>query len=544
MTYLGLDLGTGFAKVARYPAGRRPRPGEDLDVTTVATAVTYRRHAGEIPAGYPDEPQPDAVRCDGFPVMLGTALSATPVSAWQGRTPGEVTQSFLKCLLDPPDTGAARDAEPADLVVTVPPHGGARPAVDEEPSAVPELWDILTALGRPARRVVAAPVAAMLWLRQHDPDLAAADRIVVVDIGAGCLELSLCTATGHAVRVVDSIRLVGGSAWGDEVLAAAAVGDRPLTLAECLVTALATASGAGPDPGGRGSVYSWRAFERALADDRARDRLDAVLQSASAARHRHGSAPALRFGGLEVTASQLLDACEPLAQRSVAALAQLLGRRDDPGWLRFGSGDGTRLVLLGGLSILRPVRAALLASLGLDPERPSEGVIQPADDDLRAAAARGAALLAAGLANPGDRYPHALRLAVNRVVRDKLVSDYLELAPPGSIDLELAQTRYLTVGATAGEGRYVLVTIRPAASNPPGPASIPVQIVPSGRDPVPAAFRWAAPPEPGAYRIGVRGGPDGPAVVLLRDGGGNPLTYPLAELTDTVADETPGQAIQ
>jgi hypothetical protein len=557
MRYLGLDLGTGLAKLAQYPSGEPARAGQEIGVTTVAAAVSYRRHAGEIPAGYPDQPQPGVVRCDGFPALLGTRLSAVPVPVWQGRTPGEVTQSFLRCLLDPPGTGTTQDTgsgagtetvgdeddtESADLVITVPPHAGTRPGPDDEPSTEADLQDILSALGRPARRVVAAPVAALLWLRQRDPDLAAAGRIVVVDVGAGSIELSLCTATGTAVRVVDSICLAGGPAWGTGGLAAAAGGRSP-ALAEYLVTALAAASGVRVDPGGQESVSLWRAFERAIADDRARDRLDVVLQSAAAARHRHGSAPALRFGGLEVTASQVLDACEPLARQSVAALGQLLGRHDDPGWLRFGPGGGARLVLLGGLSTLHPVRAALLASLGLDPERPGPGVIRPADDDLLGAVARGAALLAAGLADPGDRYPHALRLAVSRVVRDRLVSEHLELAAPGSIDLELGQTLYLTNGTGPGEGSHVLVTIRPAASSPPGSAPIPVQIVPSGRDPVPAAFRWAAPPEPGVYRVGVRGGPDGPAVVLQRADGGKPLTYPLAETADLDASHVPGQAI-
>jgi hypothetical protein len=546
MRYLGLDLGTGLAKLAQYPAGGPARADQEIGVITVAAAVTYRRHVGEIPAGYQDEPQPGVVRCDGFPAMLGTTLSAIPVSVWQGRTPGEVTQSLLRCLLDPPGTEAVRDedgTEPADLVVAVPSHAGAQPGPGDEPSTTSELQDILTALGRPARRVVAAPVAALLWLRQRDPDLAAAGRMVVVDVGAGCVELSLCTATGNAMRVVDSIRLVGGSAWGGGVLAAT-VGDRWATLAEYLVTALAAASGVRVAPPGRESVSLWRGFERALADGRTRDRLDVVLQSAATARHRHGSAPALRFGGLAVTASQLLDACEPLARQSVAALGQLLGRRDDPAWLRFGPGDGTRLVLLGGLSTLHPVRAALLASLGLDPERPGQGVIRPADDDLLSSVARGAALLAAGLADPGDRYPHALRLAVSRVVRDQLVSEYLELAAPGAIDLELTQTLYLTDGTTPGKGSHVLVTIRPVPSDPPGSAPIPVQIVPKGRDPVPATFRRAVPPEPGVYRVGVRGGPGGPAVVLQRADGGKPLTYPLAETADLAAGQTSGPAVQ
>jgi len=576
MTYLGLDLGTGLAKLARCPAGEQAGPAVP-DVTMVSSAVTYRDlGAADIPSGYPDEPWPGTLRCDGFPALLGTALSASRVDAWRGRTPDEVTAHFLRCLLDPTEAGMPRDpasagrsatvrdgghwsggmvsglrvgsgdeeAEPAGLVVAVPPDASGRRGVDDKPSAATTIQDILTALGRSPQRGVAAPVASLLWLRQRHQSLVDAGRIVVIDAGAGSIEISLCQVTGPAVRVVDSVRLLGGSAWGAGDPADAAAGVRPPSIAELLVTALAAVSGEPLGSAGRMPVYLWRMFERALADPSTRERLDMVLQLASTARHRHGGALALRFAGLDVTASQLLDACEPLAQESVAALGRLLGRQLDPGWQRFGGEGSTRLVLLGGLSVLRPMRVPLLASLGLDPDGSGEGVIRPDDDDLLGAAARGAALLAAGQADPGDRYPFELRLPVNRVVRDRVVTEYLRLAAPGSIDLETAQTTYFHQGAAAGSGQHLLVTVRPAVADRPGAAPISVQLVPRGGSPVPATFRAAMPPPPGVYRVGVQGGPDGPAVVLQPAEGGNPLTYPLAEPAGSSVGWSPAREVR
>jgi hypothetical protein len=428
--------------------------------------------------------------------------------------------------MDSPDDG---------LVVAIPPETSARRDGQDVRSEIAEL---LAALGWVPRRLVAAPVAALLWLREHDPALAGAARVAVIDIGAGSAELSLCTMAGRAVRVVDSIRLVGRSAWEGQLPADA---DRQPTIAECLMMTLAAAAGARIGPRGQAPAYWWRAFERALADDRVRDRLDAVLQLAAEARHRHGNARALRFGDVDVTASQLLDSCEPLARRCVAALGQLLGRQVDPGWQRFGAGDGTRLVLTGGLGTLRPVRTALLSSLGLDPGRPG-GVVQAGTGALLDAVAQGAALLAAGLADPGDRYPHALRITVNRVVRDRLETGSLQLTAPGTVDLERPGTVYL-LDDSGGTARPLLVTVRPPTAPPAaGEEPIPVQVAPVGGEAMPAVFQPAAPPEPGIYRVGVRGGPDGPAVVLQPVAGGEPLAYRLAEPDVTVPDHRQRQA--
>lgn len=542
MTYLGLDLGTGFAKLARA-AGEPGQAGVAPAVTRLPAAVLYGDQGAEIPLDFPDEPRRRAVRCDGFPPLLGTPLSASPVPGWRDRTPAEVASRFLDRL---------PGLQPSELVATV------APVADPGPRA--ELTELLTAAGRAPLRVIATPVAALLWLRERDHELAKASRVVVVDAGAGSLDLTLCTVTDRAVRVADSMRVTGRSAWEGGNPVDTVVGDRPATLAECLAAAMVAAAGGRLGRDGRTPAYWWRALERALADQNARDRLDAVLQLASEAMGRHGSAIALRFGGLEVTAGRFMEACAPLADQSVTVLSQLLSRQRDPGWLRFGSGDATRLLLFGGLQVLSPLRLAILTTAGLDPDRP-DGVVLPGNDDLLGAAARGAALLAAGQADVGDRYPHGLRLRVKRIVRDEVVTEDLPLAAPGTVSLEAAETTYLTAAAVRrdqGEdtaashradssnraGEYVLVTVEQAPPGEQASVPVPVQLVPRGAAPVPAAFKSASPPPPGVYRIGVRGGTSGPAVVLQPAAGGEPLVYPLADRQGAVGSWPSGQAVQ
>jgi hypothetical protein len=496
VTHLGLDLGTGFAKLARRTPGEGSRPGPAPEVTRTPAALVYGDGGAEIPVDYVTGSRRGTVRCDGFPALLGTPDSSRQVDGWARRTPTEVTDAYLHRLLEG-SAGDVDEGQAGSLVAAVPATEVAR-----------QFEAILAVQDRAPGQVVPAPVAALRWLCQIQPDLATASRIAVIDAGAGAIDLSLCTANGREVRVADSMRIAGREAWLGGNPVDALVVDRPPVLAECLAAAVAASAEPRFERNGRSPVYWWREFERALANETSRDRLETVLRRASEPRHRHGSATALRFGGLDVTATELMKACEPVSLPAVTALGRLLDRQADPRWSRFGSGDATRLVLLGGLNALLPLRSAFLTAVGVDPDRP-DGVVLPGNDDLLGAAARGAALIAADRGDPGDRYPYALHLTVNRIVRDKLVTEDLMLV--GGVD----------------EG--VLVTVRPAASVQPDPLPIPVTLVTPGAQPVPAEFKPTSPPPPGVYRVGLRGGADCPAVVLQPATGGTPLTFTLDE---------------
>lgn len=552
MTYLGLDLGSGFAKLARFDSAGLAASG-GFDMSALPAAITYQgRYSARIPQDAAAEPRPGDVRCDGFPAVFGSPWSSRQVRVWGDRTASEVTRGYLWCLLDesgsaptvPPGAAgpaAGSGTAPPELVAAVPVDAAALHGTDVTPSVSVELREALAMLGRPPQRLVAAPVAALLWLRHSNPGLAEASRVLVIDVGAGSADLTLCSVSKRAVRVTDAARYVGGAAWDGASLSGSWTvdGGRPAALAERLVMALAEAAGARPRPVGWETTQLWRAFEDALALPAVKERLDVVLQMAAAARRRHGAAPAIRFGGLEISADQFIGACEPLVRQCVSALGELLGRQDSRDWPRFGTEPGDRVVLLGGLAELRPVRAALLESLGLDPDRPGGSLLRPPAGTSHDAIARGAALLAAGVADPGDRYLHGLQLEVHRRVRGRLVPAYFELASPGSIDLEVTKTVHLAEQAGDRRGMPVLIRVPPSSpytATSTRTAPIAVRIVPREGDPVPAMFEPAMQPPPGTYEIAVRGGPSGPTLLLLPADGGAPLAYALTQLSDTVPD--------
>lgn len=504
---IGLDVGTGLTKVAQSVAAEsRQQAADEFHLTSVQTAVVYRGLESEIPAFSADEaPAAGDTRCDGFPMLLGGSPYAH-VPEWGNRTPVEAAQSFLRVLL-------RRDVRgDGDLVVAT-------------RAAPGQLGEILAAIGEAPRRMVPAPVAAVTYLRHSRPELSAATRFLVCDLGAGFMSVALCVAGPRATVVTDSIELAGAAAWGDDGTSFATNDGRPDTLAERLVSALAMTQGA---PAYGRSVRRWRGLEAALRHDGG-DWPPALTARPGGAPSADGT-PVLRIADFELTAAEFLGACLPLADRAGSAVRTLLARQPEPGWS--GTADA-RIVLLGGLSALWPVRESLLRAAGLDPVVPGAALVDLDARSRLAAVARGAALLAAGKAWSSERYPHVLRLPVHRVIRGEIKTEYLELAAAGSIDYEQPEQVLLDTS-----GQPYVVWVR--HGHPP----LPVEIVPSGTGaPVPAVLAPSAssPPEqpaPGQYRIAVGGGADGVTFVLHRaDGTGTHYRYVL----DGPAD-SPGAA--
>jgi hypothetical protein len=502
--HLGLDLGTGTTKLTRYQGDARLASR----MVIVPTAVSYHGLASKIPAASPGgEPPSDSVRCDGFPAMLG-AWPAARVTAWGGRTPGEVTQTFLRRLLN---RGADEEGPRADSLVVIVPATGAYPA-DRGPrrDSGTELIEILRALGHPPQRVLPAPIAALAFLRREHPELTGASRFAVCDIGAGAMSFALCTATTSGARIIDVLRITSAAAWADDIAPGTATTDRPVTLTERLVAELARMGGApAAAPGDGRSVHRWRALEAALASAGEEDSPGYDLRRVFWAGGRHPGFGLLRFADLEMTVTQVLQACARLADAADAGLTGLLARQADPEWRRFGA-DATRIVLIGGLSGLGPIRAALLQAAGLDLRDAGDAVVEPGPADRLCAAALGAALVAAGKADPSARFPYALRLPVYRAVRGQIEPGFLELASAGAIVSDEAE-----MPIKGADGAPVVVTVLGSSASMPLTATLPVQLV--SRDdasPQPAEFHPAQSPPAGEYRISVSLDPAGAAIVL------------------------------
>ena len=524
--HTGLDLGTALTKFARYPAAagytQRAAPGPDAAAGMAPSAVVYHQLGSDIPLlSSAGEHPPLTVRCDGFPLMLETRPHGF-VERWGGRTAAEVAQTYLRCL---------RLAEaPADgnLVVAVPPHvapppsaglfgsGAAAGPAQQAQAAVP---DILTALGRTPSQVVAAPVAAVAYLRHTRPELAGVTRFIVCDVGAGSMSFALCVVGPHSTRLADCVRLTGSAAWSGDNVGFTEPGDWSPPLIEFLITELGRKAGV---PACDRPVRRWRGLEWLLSQ---RGDWPSVVRNAPGPRIPSQEGSKQRIADLRVTADQLLSACSPLAERAAAALRTVIRAQSPDDWRPAGDGAGPKIVFLGGLTGLGPVRAALLAAVGADPADPGEAEVRLDPATRLGAVAQGAALVASGQVRLSQPYPHGLRLPVHYVAGDRLESTDLELAAAGTIEYEQPERMLLDA-----QGEPLTVEVRP------GPAPFPLQVdlYGSGRT-MPASFQTAAMPLAGRYRIAVGGGASGASgvsVALHPVTGAGAVRLVLSDLAD------------
>ncbi len=518
-TAIGLDFGSGLTKLARCRPDAGNGPAELITWPPTPTAVAFHDLSSEIP-GLTDFPAPEtgaarSVRCDGFPAMLGPADKAP---SFHGRTSGELSREFLRLLFAAAGVPTDKPGNPVPLVVVVPPEPRGLDGPDPGPIDSDRMRTLLVTLRRPPRRMLASPVATILYLRHRSRDLADVTHFIVADAGAAVITLSLCTVEDGRVRVQESARIFGTAPWKTRTPAKEAKEskDRRALLAEALISAIAGEK-ATPTTSAR-QIKRWRALENELADSSKRERLDAVLTKAARDPRRFGVTPALDLGDLRATAEQVIAGCEPVAAGASEELTDLIEHWPGPA-----QSDVSRIVLTGGLMALRPLRTALLSAAGLDPDEHDERSVPLDHDERLSAAARGAALVAAGQADPGDLYPHGLRLLMHRQVGDRLEESNAELSP-GTVDTDATDPVFLR----DDDGRRLQVKICESGSTAPTSRPIPVELV-RGAHAEPALFLSARPPQAGSYEIGVAGGPDGTSIVLEPADGGDPLRFLLRD---------------
>jgi len=466
---LGVDFGTMYTRIAaRDAAGvTAPVTGPDADddgqietaVAVGAAGITrVGRHAHE--AGHADRAD-QAQLYERFVTLLAEPPSARPPDGWPGgHQPSTVAQLFLTRTLH----AAAGGRPPACVVL-----------------AVPEAWKA-DAPGEPAERLErmlradagiaevrtvgqATAVAAALL---HRDAVSATGTLLVCDFGA-TVTTTLCFGAGRlATSTVDGGEFADLDAAIARLLLARDTGPRPADPRAALTA-------------------KRRAVERARRGHDQGHLREALELVAEYGAKMH---PTRLFAvdGVRVTAGDLIGCFEPTRAGVERHLRDLAARRPE-----LGAGRGWRVAVVGGGSLSPLTRGLVERALGIPDGDPYEQVVAIGERERPWLAAYGAALIAEGLAEPGDSYPHEIRLRAHRIVDGLLRETPLTVAAAGA--LRAGATRPLFASAdgapvaiefTAGDERPVQLDVRLGADWTPVP--------------LPAAAR----PPAGRFHVGLR----------------------------------------
>ncbi|WP_217214127.1 hypothetical protein [Streptomyces sp. AC550_RSS872] len=417
-----------------------------LDIgTRYARLATARRGAGPpLPV-----PLPGDVPGEGLP--LSAAVRDRP-AAERDRLVAALREAYGVYL--------ARYGPPAGAVVVLPRRFAralSGPATDA-----------LAEVGCPRVRAIGTAHALLALVRHTTGEAADTGEYLVCDVGARFVDAARCTLSGPSVLLRATAEETGPSGLLGRELDAVLLAAAGLPDDEEGHRLLAAVRNGDPD-GRRLGLAVGRAMSRPVPFD------DTLVY---------------RLGERDITAGTVRTSLPPLidaVRRALAEVAAPPGATEQP-----------PLLLAGGLARLEPLTRRLGESHRL--------VSLPADVDAGYAAAAGGALVAAGLADPCDRYPYAVRVSTHTRRAGRLHTEVLELAAPGVLE---------PGGATVFAARDG----RPAEVLPEAAARRPLRIEavgPGGRPvPLPDVALPTGTPD-GLCRVGVRVGADGAADLVLR----------------------------
>lgn len=401
----------------------------------------------------------------------GMPLSGQAADSWQAalretyaRVGGRYGPVERLVIVVPPHTLAARAAEAAEVFAGLPGGG-------------------------PAVRMLGTPVAVLALLRHHGA--VPAGRHLVGDLGAREARFALCAVSQGTVAVVSSEHATVPGGLGD-----------------AFATALLERAGLSF------AVSEHRqALAAAWREDGAGARLLAAAKRAtSAGQEVYGSTVVLWVLGREISVRAVLDAWQPVADAMDALRERVRAAASDGA----SQDDREPVVLVGGLS--RSVLADRWFPASTTRSR------LPARTDPANAAVLGGALVAAGLVDPGDRFPHSLFVPTHGVEAGRLRSAELLVAPANALEpggqpvFAESGGRRVRVRTAPGAARRVRIGVRASDGGTRllGPLTLPSS--------------------PGVrYHVGVRLAADGTAHLVLRpaDDAGPDTEYPLGPLPAT-----------
>ncbi|MEU1671184.1 hypothetical protein ABZ752_04015 [Streptomyces roseifaciens] len=350
--------------------------------------------------------------------------------------------------------------------------------------------DVLTELHRagpvPHLRTLGTPHAVMALLRHAGT--ATAPSYAVCDLGATAAEVSVCSLAPGAVVVTGSARHAPAGGYGAGFDAA-------------------VLAGAGlPDDEAARRELAW-----ARAQEGAAQRIDTALErTARRPGPRYESAVVHQVAGRPVTAGVVHRALDRLTGGLDRVLDEALTGQPAP-----------PVAAVGGAARFGPLIRHLTG-------RQSAPVALPGGVDPALAAVFGAALVAAGQADPADRYPYAVSVGTHRTVAGELRAEALLISPAGALEpggeAVFAETGGQRVRFRAGPagpaGRTAARTVRIRVHDAEGGSGTPVgalSIPPGG--------------EEERFHVGVRIADDGTARLVLQPlGDGAPGEYPLGVL--------------
>jgi molecular chaperone DnaK len=478
---IGIDFGTTYTKIAYVQDGqlrlfRYPGPrGRDY----IPTAVAYRvDRSGRSVVSIGEAAISDALNRPGtrlatrFKMFLPIRDPAQQAEkGWSlDRSPDKVVRDYFHHLLREGEFCFERQIGPIESIVVSVPEVWQRTANNPGAEALRRV--LIDEMGLPVDHLRSEPVcAAAYYVHEYQRAEARSDRpfhLLICDMGGGTFDVALCRVTGRQIEVLD----FDGNSEGGIGLAGSRFDH------ELVRTVYQAAEGVPPREEDLPELV--RAFEQVKIEhhDEASQELKTLIELED---------PTLDDTPLDLytfqrkytpTLKHVRESFAPIARGIQEVLRRLRQRAEAKGW------SIDRVAIVGGFGQFPLVQRAILESLDIrDPMDVRFDQLLHREYRQFYAIAYGAALIAAGMIEPVEYYPHTLGIFAYRRWEGQMKQVFVPIVEAGKVSagqlrphfapqlirVEREGVTELPIGLQlGGAGEPIRLNLPPVRLPPPG----------------------------------------------------------------------------
>lgn len=426
---IGIDFGTTYTKIAYldehgtpklflYPA---PPNGRQFVPTTVAYTQRGRKIAIGEAARLAFLNEADVLYYEAFKMLLPLKKNSEwKANGWpDGKTPAEVTRDYFSHLLREAEYSFERQYGRIDGLVVSVPELWQKTADNPGAEALKKI--LAEDLKLPLDHLRSEPVCAAAFYVYSYQKLERRSKrpfnLLICDVGGGTFDVALCRVEGSSIKV---LTFDGNGQYG--------VGEAGVSFDRAAVQ-LACSQAAGGQPVNIEDaefIELVREFERVKIEKH--DEVSKqIVEFKDIPEIQDAPLYAWRRGKYKLTVGQVLQAFAPVKRGIEKVLNAIQQHAAANNWTI------DRVAIVGGFGQFPLVEQTILECLGIKGEMDVRFDRTLNSENRFYAIAMRAALIANGIIDPVEYYPHTLGIFAHRIRNGELTEEFIPIVQPGEM---------------------------------------------------------------------------------------------------------------
>lgn len=426
---VGIDFGTTYTKISYLDEHGNPKlflyPGPPNGRQFVPTAVAYTHRGGKIAIGEAARlavlNEADILYYEAFKMLLPLKKpSDWKEHGWpDSKTPTEVTRDYFLQLLRESEYSFEKQNDKIDGLVVSVPELWQKTADNPGAEALKKI--LAEDLNLPLDHLRSEPVCAAAFYVYSYQKLERRSKrpfnLLICDVGGGTFDVALCRVEGSSIKV---LTFDGNGQYG--------VGEAGVSFDRAAVQiACSQANGGQPVSFDNAEFIELvREFEHVKIEKH--DEVSKhIVEFKDIPEVQDASLYSWHRGKYKLNIAQVLQAFEPVKKGIEKVLTAIQQHAAANNW------SIDRVAIVGGFGQFPLVEQTILDCLGIKGETDVRFDRTLNSENRFYAIAMGAALIANGIVDPVEYYPHTLGIIAHRIRNGELTEEFIPIVKPGEM---------------------------------------------------------------------------------------------------------------